>query len=316
MSGVAAAVCLLLTIRRPAGRDLAPSALAEPYSQVLAFRYDGALPTMRTAGDDRAGRRPAGLRGRGPAVGLVVGVAAGLGAATRRSAAGCCWRARSRSASPPSTCCTSRSATRPQPGFEWPLEMDRVHPLGWLAILLVVADVIVDRVWQARRTDSMTATDRRASSSASTSTACAATTPGALREVVARTGASTPRRCRSSARGTSASGAWPPAEFERMHQAAVLEHRIFRTMPAFEGAAEALWRLSDAGVWIRIITHRLYVNWGHATAVADTVDWLDAIEHPLPRPVLPRAPSPRSRPTATSRTRPTTSSPCGRRVPT
>jgi hypothetical protein len=41
----------------------------------------------------------------------------------------------------------------PAPGFEWPIEMDRVHPFGWLAILLVVADVIVDRVWQARRTD-------------------------------------------------------------------------------------------------------------------------------------------------------------------
>lgn len=66
------------------------------------------------------------------------------------------------------------------------------------------------------------------------------------------------------------------AEFEQHHRAAVLEHRIFRTMPAMPGAAEVLWRLSDAGVWIRIITHRLYVNWGHATAVADTVDWLDA----------------------------------------
>ncbi len=66
------------------------------------------------------------------------------------------------------------------------------------------------------------------------------------------------------------------AQFEELHQAAVLEHRIFRTMPAMAGAAETLWRLSDAGVWIRIITHRLYVNWGHATAVADTVDWLDA----------------------------------------
>jgi 5'-nucleotidase len=64
-------------------------------------------------------------------------------------------------------------------------------------------------------------------------------------------------------------------DFERLHQAAVLEHRIFRTMPALEGAAEVLWRLSDAGIWIRIITHRLYVNWGHAVAVADTVDWLD-----------------------------------------
>jgi 5'-nucleotidase len=66
------------------------------------------------------------------------------------------------------------------------------------------------------------------------------------------------------------------AQFEQHHRAAVLEHRIFRTMPALPGAAETLWRLSDAGIWIRIITHRLYVNWGHATAVADTVDWLDA----------------------------------------
>jgi 5'(3')-deoxyribonucleotidase len=64
-------------------------------------------------------------------------------------------------------------------------------------------------------------------------------------------------------------------EFDRLHRVAVLEHRMFRHMPAFPGAAEVLWRLSDAGVWIRIITHRLYVNWGHAVAVADTVAWLD-----------------------------------------
>ncbi|MDQ2651009.1 MAG: hypothetical protein M3Z03_15835 [Actinomycetota bacterium] len=64
-------------------------------------------------------------------------------------------------------------------------------------------------------------------------------------------------------------------EFDRLHRLAVLEHRMFRHMPAIEGAAECLWRLSDAGVWIRIITHRLYVNWGHAIAVADTVAWLD-----------------------------------------
>lgn len=65
-------------------------------------------------------------------------------------------------------------------------------------------------------------------------------------------------------------------EFERLHRVAIVEHRMFRTMPAIAGAAEALWRLSDAGVWIRLITHRLYANWGHAIAVADTVDWLDA----------------------------------------
>jgi 5'(3')-deoxyribonucleotidase len=66
-----------------------------------------------------------------------------------------------------------------------------------------------------------------------------------------------------------------PEAFDRLHRAAVLEHRMFRHMPAFPGVAESLWRLSDAGVWIRIITHRLCVNWGHAVAVADTVAWLD-----------------------------------------
>jgi 5'(3')-deoxyribonucleotidase len=63
--------------------------------------------------------------------------------------------------------------------------------------------------------------------------------------------------------------------FDRLHRSAVLEQRILRSMPVIEGAAEALWRLSDAGVWIRVITHRLYMNWGHAIAVADTVEWLD-----------------------------------------
>lgn len=66
-----------------------------------------------------------------------------------------------------------------------------------------------------------------------------------------------------------------PGDFERYHRLAVLERNMFRHLDVIDGAPEALWRLSDAGVWIRIITHRLYVNWGHAVAVADTVAWLD-----------------------------------------
>ncbi len=64
--------------------------------------------------------------------------------------------------------------------------------------------------------------------------------------------------------------------FEHLHRLAVLERRMFRDMPMIDGCAEVLWRLSDAGVWIRIITHRLVVHWGHQIAVADTVAWLDA----------------------------------------
>lgn len=64
-------------------------------------------------------------------------------------------------------------------------------------------------------------------------------------------------------------------EFETLHRRAVTKERMFRRLDLIEGAAETLWRLSDAGVWIRIITHRLYTNWGHQTAVTDTVEWLD-----------------------------------------
>lgn len=65
------------------------------------------------------------------------------------------------------------------------------------------------------------------------------------------------------------------AEFERLHRLAVVDHRMFASMEPIDGVAEALWRLSDAGVWIRIVTHRLYVNWGHAAAAGDTAQWLD-----------------------------------------
>ena len=65
------------------------------------------------------------------------------------------------------------------------------------------------------------------------------------------------------------------AEFDRIHHRAVTEGRLLRHLPVIEGCADALWRLSDAGVWIRIITHRLYVNWSHQVAVVDTVMWLD-----------------------------------------
>ena len=71
-----------------------------------------------------------------------------------------------------------------------------------------------------------------------------------------------------------------PDDYGALHRVAVMEHDMFRTMPVIDGAADALWRLSDAGVWIRIITHRLYVHWGHEKAVADTAAWLDANKIP------------------------------------
>jgi arabinofuranan 3-O-arabinosyltransferase len=153
VSVLAVAACLLLTIRRPRPAIIAPSAMAEPYSKVLAFRYDGALPTIRTAVLTGVGVGLLGFVVAGPAVGLVVGGAAGLGARHET------FRRWLLLASPLALGVAAlyvlyiQVRHGPAPGFEWPIEMDRVHPFGWLAILLVVADVIVDRVWQARRTD-------------------------------------------------------------------------------------------------------------------------------------------------------------------
>lgn len=80
--------------------------------------------------------------------------------------------------------------------------------------------------------------------------------------------------------GTPGWGIDDEEQFRELHRRAVLEHHMFREMPVMPGASDALWRLSDAGVWIRIITHRLCVNFGHQIAVADTVAWLDT--HNIP----------------------------------
>lgn len=71
-----------------------------------------------------------------------------------------------------------------------------------------------------------------------------------------------------------------------LHTKAVVEERMFANMPAIEGASDALWRLSDAGVWVRIVTHRLVVKNTHHVAVEDTVTWLDQ-PRPDGRPLVP-----------------------------
>jgi 5'-nucleotidase len=69
-------------------------------------------------------------------------------------------------------------------------------------------------------------------------------------------------------------------EFEDAHRRAVLDDRMFRNMEPLPGVSDALWELSDLGVWIRIITHRLIFNWAHETSAADTAAWLD--QHKIP----------------------------------
>ena len=69
------------------------------------------------------------------------------------------------------------------------------------------------------------------------------------------------------------------AQFLAVHADAVRDG-LFRSVQPFPGVAEALWRLSDAGVHIRVITHRLLVNREHGVAGTDTIAWLD--RHNIP----------------------------------
>ncbi len=68
-------------------------------------------------------------------------------------------------------------------------------------------------------------------------------------------------------------------EYLDLHARAV-HAGLFRDLEPLPGVSAALWRLSDAGVHIRVITHRLVVNGGHGAAAGDTVTWLE--RHRIP----------------------------------
>jgi arabinofuranan 3-O-arabinosyltransferase len=153
VSAATVLLCLVLATRRPKRAVVAPSAMPEPYSHVLAFRYHGALPTVRTAWIVGACVGLVGEIVAGLGVGLIVGLAAGLG--TRHEK----FRRWLVVASPAALGLAAvyvlyiQLIHSPEPSFEWPLEMKRAHPLGWLTVLLLVADVVVGRIWQSRSTE-------------------------------------------------------------------------------------------------------------------------------------------------------------------
>jgi 5'(3')-deoxyribonucleotidase len=69
-------------------------------------------------------------------------------------------------------------------------------------------------------------------------------------------------------------------QYESLHRFAVTQRALFKTSPIIPGARVHLRRLSDEGVRIRIITHRLFIHFFHRDAVSQTIEWLD--EHGIP----------------------------------
>jgi 5'(3')-deoxyribonucleotidase len=76
---------------------------------------------------------------------------------------------------------------------------------------------------------------------------------------------------------------WGIAEFggyDRLHRFAVTQRNLFRDMPPIKNAPAVLRKLSNHGIRIRIITHRLFLKYSHRTSITQTVDWLDNYDIP------------------------------------
>lgn len=64
-------------------------------------------------------------------------------------------------------------------------------------------------------------------------------------------------------------------EFHSNIRRGVEKGELWHNDPIIEGAREYLWRLSDDGHYIRIVTTRLVHKFSHALIVKATADWLD-----------------------------------------
>lgn len=69
-------------------------------------------------------------------------------------------------------------------------------------------------------------------------------------------------------------------EYLSLHRFAVTQRGLFETAPMIHGARKYLRLLSDEGVRIRIVTHRLFIHYFHSLAVSQTIEWLD--RHGIP----------------------------------
>ena len=68
--------------------------------------------------------------------------------------------------------------------------------------------------------------------------------------------------------------------YGRLHRFAVTQRDIFRIMEPIKNAPAILRKLSNQGIRIRIITHRLFLKFSHRTTITQTVDWLDNYDIP------------------------------------
>lgn len=72
----------------------------------------------------------------------------------------------------------------------------------------------------------------------------------------------------------------PKGLFHREWERLITDERLYRQGDPIDMSRDCLWRLSDAGWQIEIVTHRLQHPGHHAEVIFQTTDWLD--QHHVP----------------------------------
>jgi len=70
-------------------------------------------------------------------------------------------------------------------------------------------------------------------------------------------------------------GIFEKQQYEDFHRFAVTQKHLFKIIPMISGARKYIKKLSDEGIRIRIVTHRLCIKYFHKEAIIQTVEWLD-----------------------------------------
>ncbi len=150
LSVVGVVLALGLAIGSAAPRQPVPIPLQEPLRRIRALTWEGGLPTRRDALSVAVGTGIVGALIAGPVVGLLLAVLAG--AATRKEG----WRSAFTLAPAGLLVVTAAYIVSHQVrhhfahGVGWPQATGRLHTLALVAVVLLVVDVVIDRMWERR----------------------------------------------------------------------------------------------------------------------------------------------------------------------
>lgn len=151
VSGLSALLCVALALRKPrhaaAPAPAALAALPDPWPGGAGLRYTGALPTRRRAVVAGIAVAVGSALVVVPAVAVALGVLAGLAVRRERGRAVLALGPAVLLAGAALYVVTWQIRYRIAPGLEWPGELDRAHPVAVVAVVVLVIDTAVDRLW-------------------------------------------------------------------------------------------------------------------------------------------------------------------------